>query len=306
MPTMNTRRIKLLASPFLRHAHSLLSKQQGGRRVILCFHSVKPHATHSTIHPDAFDRILVWLKANTDVMDVESLLAAKRSSGMRPAVALTFDDGHKDNLDHAMPIARNHGLSFTVYIPTGVIERDPRALLRFRSTLRQKTADFEVLSWDDAARLIEGGCSIGSHTWDHPMLSHLPDEGIRFQLEASRDLIRKRLGLSRFGMAYPYGKFGRNVDRRVVSLTESAGYSYGLCVEHRAVAPDDSRFQIPRFILNSGDLESLRRKVMGEEDFHGFISRRMPEWSARLLSPADFHEDEGALPPLCAPESPSK
>lgn len=305
MNLINTGSLKSYASVCARHTYSLFSgRQGGGRRVILCFHSVRPYATHSTIHPDAFDRILGWLKANTDIMDVESLLAAKRSSDMRPAVALTFDDGHKDNLVHAMPIAQKHGVSFTVYITTGVIEQDPRALSRFRHTLRQKKADFEVLSWDDAASLIEGGCSIGSHTWDHPMLSHLPDAGIRFQLETSRDLIRKRLGLSQFGMCYPYGKFGRNVDRRVVSLTESAGYSYGLCVEHRAVSPNDSRFQLPRFILNSGDLESLRRKVTGEEDFHGFISRHMPEWSARLLSPTDFHEAEGALPPLCAPENP--
>jgi peptidoglycan/xylan/chitin deacetylase (PgdA/CDA1 family) len=170
--------------------------------------------------------------------------------------------------------------------------------------LRQKQADFEVLSWDDAAALIDGGCSIGSHTWDHPMLSHLPDEGIQFQLEFSRDLIRKRLGLQQFGIAFPYGKFGRNVDERVVSLTEKAGYSHGACVEHRAVSADDSRFQLPRFILNNGDLDSLRRKVYGEEDYHGFISRHMPQWSARLLSPTDFHEAEGALPPLCAPEIP--
>jgi peptidoglycan/xylan/chitin deacetylase (PgdA/CDA1 family) len=303
---MNARQIKKLTSGLLGKAWSAARTEQPGRKVIFCLHSVNPSARHSTIHPDAFDRILGWLRSHTDLMDLETLLEADRSGNARPAVALTFDDGHKDNLTHAMPIAQKHGVSFTVYIPTGVIERDSRALLRFRSTLRQKTADFEVLSWDDAASLIEGGFSIGSHTWDHPMLSHLPDEGIRFQLESSRNLIRKRLGLSQFGMAYPYGKLGRNVDRRVVSLTESAGYSYGLCVEHRALSPNDSRFQLPRFILNSGDLESLRRKVTGEEDFHGFISRHMPEWSARLLSPADFHEDEGALPPLCAPENPSK
>lgn len=295
--------LKSCVSTGIRNVASLMHRQKGGRKVILCFHSVRPNATHSWIHPDDFARILVWLNQHTDVMDIESLLAAKRSSDMRPAVALTFDDGHKDNLVLAMPVAQANGVTFTVYITTGMIERDARALKRFQYTLRQKKADFEVLSWDDAAALIEGGCSIGSHTWDHPMLSHLPDEGIKFQLETSRDLIRKRLGLSQFGMCYPYGKFGRNVDSRVVALTEDAGYSYGLCVEHRAISHADSRFQLPRFIINSGDLESLRRKVTGEEDYHGFISRHMPEWSARILSPTDFHEADGAMPPLCAPES---
>ena len=300
---MSTSFLKSFALACARHGHSLFSERNGGRKVILCFHSVKPYATHSTIHPDAFDRILGWLGRHTDVMSIESLLTAKRTADMRPAVALTFDDGHKDNLTHALPIAMNHGMSFTVYVTTGLIENNPRALMRFKDCLRNANANFEVLSWDDAAALIEGGCSIGSHTWDHPMLSHLPDEGIKFQLETSRDLIRKRLGLSQFGMCYPYGKFGRNVDSRVVALTEDAGYSYGLCVEHRAISHADSRFQLPRFIINTGDLESLRRKVTGEEDYHGFITRHMPEWSARILSPTDFHEADGALPPICAPES---
>jgi peptidoglycan/xylan/chitin deacetylase (PgdA/CDA1 family) len=304
MRIINKSKLKSYASACARYTYSLLANRQGGRKVILCFHSLRPNATHSWIHPDDFDLILGWLNEHADVMDIESLISADRTSNMRPAVALTFDDGHKDNLVDAMPIAQNHGVSFTVYITTGVIERDARALRRFQYTLRQKQADFEVLSWNDAAALIDGGCSIGSHTWDHPMLSQLPDEGIQFQLEFSRDLIRKRLGLQQFGIAFPYGKFGRNVDDRVVSLTEKAGYSHAACVEHRAVSADDSRFQLPRFILNNGDLDSLRRKVYGEEDYHGFISRHMPQWSARLLSPTDFHEAEGALPPLCAQEIP--
>jgi peptidoglycan/xylan/chitin deacetylase (PgdA/CDA1 family) len=297
MRVINPNALKSYASAGMRSIYSFLPKRQTGRKVILCFHSIKPHATHSTIHPESFDRILSWLKSNTDVMDIDSLLSIERTSDMRPAVALTFDDGHKDNLIHALPIAQNYGITFTVFITAGVVEQEPRAMLRFKHVLRQDIADFEVLTWDDACRLIEGGCSIGSHTWDHPMLSHLPVEGIRFQLEVSRDLIRERLGLQQFGIAYPYGKFGRNVDKRVFALAEEAGYSHGLCVEHRALSPDDNRFQLPRFIVNSGDLESLRRKVTGEEDYHGFISRHMPQFFARLLSPTDFSEAMGALSP---------
>ncbi len=296
---MNGRRVKALVQSGLRLTCSRLGKETTGRKAILCFHSVRPHAPHSSIHPDDFDLMLGWLTAHTDVLGVNTLLNADRRGNPRPAVALTFDDGHKDNATLAMPIALHHGVTFTVYPTIGIVERNPRALQRFRSVLRQAKADFEILSWDDAEKLIENGFSIGSHTWDHPMLSHLPDEGIEFQLRISKEIIERRLGLREIGMCYPYGKYGRNVDDRVIKVTERAGYAYGLAVEHRGVRVNENRFRVPRFIVNSSSLESLEQQVKGGEDFHGWISRSMPAALARFLSPADFHEPEDALEPLC-------
>ena len=297
---MNAHQIKKITSSLLGKAWSAARAEQSGRKVIFCLHSVNPSARHSTIHPDAFDRILGWLTRHTDLMDLETLLDADRSGNKRPAVALTFDDGHKDNLTHALPIALNHGTTFTVFITVGLLERDIRTRSRFTALLRLKTEDFEALSWDDAGLLIDSGCTIGSHTWDHPMLSHLSDQGIEFQLLKSKELIVRNLGLSKIGMCYPYGKYGRNVDQRVIQATERAGYTYGLCVEHRGIARDENRFAVPRFIITNGDIESLSRKVSGKEDFHGAVSRNLPCFLARRLSPADFHEPQEALEPLCA------
>lgn len=297
---MNPRLIKKLAADLIGKTWSMANREGSGRKVIFCLHSVNPSARHSTIHPTDFDSILGWLSEHTDLMDVETLLDVDRTGKNRAAVALTFDDGHKDNLTHALPIARNYGATFAVFVTVGLLERDARARARFTTLLRQKTEDFEALSWADAGALLDGGCTIGSHTWDHPMLSHLPDEGIEFQLRESKDLITRNLGLSHIGMCYPYGKYGRNVNQRVIHATERAGYAYGLCVEHRGVGENENRFAIPRFIINDGDLERLSRRVAGAEDFHGAISHHMPHFLAKRLSPTDFHEPQEALDPLCS------
>jgi len=301
---MSTSGIKNLAAVALRKASSLLAPPSTGRKVILCLHSVNPAANHSTIHPEAFEGILKWLTKHADVMGLEALLDADRDGNPRPAVALTFDDGHKDNLTHALPIARDHGVTFSVYVTVGLLEGDARARARFTALLRQGKENFTALSWDDAEKLLEAGCPIGSHTWDHPMLSHLPDEGIEFQLRESKEMISRRLGLHCIGMCYPYGKIGRNVDQRVIRATERAGFAYGLCVEHRGIRPGEDRFAIPRFIINNGDLTRLGGQISGEEDFHGAISRRMPELLARVLSPSDFHEPTHTPLPLVALPTP--
>jgi peptidoglycan/xylan/chitin deacetylase (PgdA/CDA1 family) len=36
----------------------------------------------------------------------------------RPFVCFTFDDGYRDNLEHAYPIFKRHNLPFTIYVPT--------------------------------------------------------------------------------------------------------------------------------------------------------------------------------------------
>lgn len=291
---MNLRNVaKTAASSVLRRSLAGIIGRQAGRRVILCFHSVHPNANHSSIAPQDFDRILSWLAENTDLAPVDQLLTLDRGDNPRPCVAITFDDGHRDNLTHALPIVLNYGATFAVYLTVGVTENDPRARKRFSAVLRQPDTtreEFKALSWNDAEKLLGHGCSIGSHSWDHPMLSHLPDHVIDFQLRESKRIIEQRLGISSIGMCYPYGKLKRQVDQRVIETTEKMGYSYGLCVEHRAISDGDGLFEIPRIIINHSNLERLKSQVLGAEDYHGFVSRYTPRFLSRHISPQDFNE----------------
>lgn len=42
--------------------------------------------------------------------------------GDRPLLALTFDDGQLDNLEHGAPVLRRHGLAATFYLPAALLE----------------------------------------------------------------------------------------------------------------------------------------------------------------------------------------
>lgn len=102
-----------------------------GVGAILTFHHVRP-ARHDgfqpnrslEIEPAFLEEVLRSLRnADTDIVtldEVQRRLAAK--DFRRRFVALTFDDGYRDNRDHALPILRKYEAPFTLFAPSSFAE----------------------------------------------------------------------------------------------------------------------------------------------------------------------------------------
>ncbi len=93
----------------------------GGELVVLAWHNVEgtwqwPAAPGAGAA--GFRRQMLALRAMTNVVPLDPALKAL-SAGLRlppRAVAITFDDGYRDNLDVAVPILRELGLPATVFL----------------------------------------------------------------------------------------------------------------------------------------------------------------------------------------------
>jgi len=82
------------------------------------------------------------LSEETAVLNTEqayAFLKGGRSSGRRPQVMITFDDGYVDNFTNAFPILKELGLSAVFFIPTAYVETTRR------------------FWWDRVARLVNAG-----------------------------------------------------------------------------------------------------------------------------------------------------
>lgn len=97
-----------------------------GRGVILMFHRVRPAQRQDfapnrvlEITPEFLDCVLLELRREGfDIIpleDVPSRLQAA-SDGPRPFAALTFDDGYRDNAEHARPVLKRHGAAWTIFV----------------------------------------------------------------------------------------------------------------------------------------------------------------------------------------------
>lgn len=119
------------------------------------------------------------------VLSVEELVdRVRRGRVPRKALALTFDDGYRDNLTHAAPILARYGLAATIFLTTGCIgtreilwfDRLALALKTTRQT-HMRLADGSVLRLASTADRLEAvQAALG-------LLKGLPDAERRETLE---------------------------------------------------------------------------------------------------------------------------
>lgn len=157
-------------------------------------------------------------------------------------VAITFDDGWRDNYSHAMPVLADLGLRATVFLVTSQIAH----------------ADFagrQYLSTEEIARMRSRGFEFGSHTHTHCRLTTLGEEQARQELELSRQTMSRLLGETPAWFCYPYGNFSR----RVAELVREAGYDGALSTIRDNRLTQEQRYWMPRImVMNDTPPQRLR------------------------------------------------
>ena len=94
---------------------------------VLCYHAVTdddpPLDDFCFLHVDRFEAQMRWLrKLNIDLLPLKLAVPALMEGKLRRrAVAITFDDGFRNNLAVAMPVLQKYGIPATIYLATGFV-----------------------------------------------------------------------------------------------------------------------------------------------------------------------------------------
>lgn len=91
---------------------------------ILAYHRVNDEADlfFPSLPTEVFETHMEFVARTYVVLPLEELLERMRRNAVpRDALAITFDDGYRDNLTHAAPILARYGLPATVFLATGFI-----------------------------------------------------------------------------------------------------------------------------------------------------------------------------------------
>lgn len=167
--------------------------------------------------PKAFARQIETLSKRGFTFATASEMAAHyRENGEFPkrTVAITFDDGWKDNFTNALPILRHFGAKATIFLVTSCLGR----------TTDLVTADGEGprehLSVDEVRMMSSEGIEFGSHTHTHRHLHKLEADDIRTELETSKRIIEDLTQRPCGSFAYPAGFF----NEMAKSIVEASGF----------------------------------------------------------------------------------
>jgi peptidoglycan/xylan/chitin deacetylase (PgdA/CDA1 family) len=189
-----------------------------GADALLMYHRVLPDGSDaSAIEPgmyvraSTFERHLDVLQSRWEIGTLWSVLGLPRSD--RPRVALTFDDGWRDNLETAWPILQRRGANGTIFVVTD-----------WCAAGRNDEGPF--IRPDEVRELAEAGMEFGAHTMSHPALDTVDPESVRIELEGSKHAVAGWTGQPCRVFAYPYGRRTRHVEK-IAAQTFSASVVVG-------------------------------------------------------------------------------
>ncbi|HXT62948.1 MAG TPA: polysaccharide deacetylase family protein [Pyrinomonadaceae bacterium] len=241
---------------------------------ILVYHSisspVEPMVGDIDISPARFAQQLAWLKKTKRVVRLDETLR----SATRRAIAITFDDGYRDNLTTALPLLEKFNLPMTLFVVAGCVNSDGYLS---ESELREISRHPLI--------------TIGAHGLWHRNFNAISRDEARFELTESRRLLAETIEKPVDLMAWPYGECSPELE----SLARESGYRAAWSV-WKGTNGTHSRWRVPlgrndyllRFIAKASGVYGLTEARM-----HRFTNRRQVRRAETRVDPIEIAETAG-------------
>jgi len=230
---------------------------------VLLYHSVgtidPADNLHTRVSVKSFREQMSYLNSEGyNVLNLREIINKLQNSiELKPrTIALTFDDGYKDNLEEAIPVIEQFGFNATFFITTSLL-----------GSIKKKRIwqIWKYLSLDDIRYMHSRGHDVGSHAIHHCNLKKLKKNEADLELCRSKEILSEAINDEVSGFSFPYGLYNNNL----LDVVKNAGYQFAcnvICGLNKLSR--NSLFNIKRTEINGfDDLNRFKMKLGGAYDW---------------------------------------
>ena len=193
-----------------------------------------------TVSPGRFARQMALLRhlgwRGVSMSELEPYLRGERHGKV---VGLTFDDGYRNNLDHALPVLQANGFTATCYVLSDPFEGRNAWDDAIGMTQKPLFTPQDMRAW------VAGGMEIGAHSRHHADLTTIDIASARDEIAGCKQALEAVIGREVRHFCYPYGRYR---DEHV-ALAREAGYATATTTERGRARVGDDLLQLPRIMV---------------------------------------------------------
>ena len=224
---------------------------------IIGYHRVSWARDGLAVTPAAFrTQMETLLEAGVEPVALGEALGRLNERPTGRYACVTFDDGYRDFLDHALPVLRELRIPAAIFVSSEPISGTAHLYWYKRQP--------PLLTWDEVRGIASDELfEVGSHTRTHPALPQVPSATAWQEIAGSKHEIQERTGARVASFAYPAGLYGE----REVQMVRDAGYETGLTSRAGLNEPGQPPHALYRtFIGRHDSLPVFRARLMGVLD----------------------------------------
>jgi len=189
--------------------------------VVVTFHRVQEGDPSDSLTVDAaaFEGHCRFFRRHFRVVPLRELVhRLEQGQPINRHLAITFDDGYRDNFDIARPVLEKLSLPATFFVVTDWMGSDV-----VPQWDRERGVRHPWMTWDEVRSLHRRGFEVGAHTRSHADLGAVSPAEARAEVVGARLELEAQLGARVESFAYPYG--GRShVTEANRDVVKSAGF----------------------------------------------------------------------------------
>lgn len=140
-------------------------------------------------------------------------------------VILTFDDGYRDNYEHAFPILKKYKKMGTFFVISGFV------------------GNKNYMTREQLKEMSDSGMEIEPHAKSHPDLTKADVMKITVEIALSKAEIEKITGKPANFMAYPFGKY----NEKVINVLKSQGYLLAATIRGGKDQDNSKPYELKRY-----------------------------------------------------------